>query len=102
MILLIGAVAKQKAICEALTLLVDSLGIPFVTTQMGKGSIDERHELYLGTAALSENDFVHRAFKEADVILNVGHDAVEKPPFLMRHNDSRRVIHLSQFPSSVN
>ena len=32
---------------------------------------------------------------EAAVILNVGHDVVEKPPFFMRPGDSRRVMHVN-------
>lgn len=48
---------------------------------MGKGVVDERDALFLGNTALSSNDFVHRAIEAADLIINVGHDVVEKPPF---------------------
>ena len=37
----------------------------------------------MGTAALSERDYVHRAIDRADLIVAIGHDAVEKPPFIM-------------------
>ena len=40
-------------------------------------------DLWLGTAALSERDYVHEAIDRADLILAIGHDTVEKPPFLM-------------------
>src|SRR4029453_7663812 len=39
--------------------------------------------LWMGTAALSERDHVHEAIDKADLILAIGHDTVEKPPFLM-------------------
>ena len=39
--------------------------------------------MYLGTAALSEGDYVHDAIDLADLIINVGHDVIEKPPFFM-------------------
>ena len=39
--------------------------------------------LYLGTAALSERDYIHDAIDRADLIIAIGHDTVEKPPFLM-------------------
>ena len=38
----------------------------------------------MGTAALSEADYVHLAIRCADLIVAVGHDTAEKPPFLMR------------------
>jgi len=40
---------------------IDKVGIPFFDTQMGKGVIDERHPLYIGTAALSSKDILHKA-----------------------------------------
>ena len=72
---------------------VNRYRIPFLTTQMGKGVVDEGSELYVGTAALSSDDFVHRAVARADVILNVGHNVVEKPPFLIEDNGVK-VIHV--------
>ena len=84
-ILVIGAGANRKLTSKMLTQLVDEFGIPFVTTQLGKGVVDERHPLFMGCAALSAGDFVHRAIEAADLIINVGHDVIEKPPFFMQH-----------------
>lgn len=82
-LLLLGAGANRRHTCQALRAFIDKTGIPFFTTQMGKGVIDERHPQYLGAAALSGEDFLHRAIEAADLIINVGHDVVEKPPFIM-------------------
>ncbi len=82
-ILVLGAGANRKTTCKALRSFVDRFQIPFATTQMGKGVIGEEHPLFLGNAALSSDDFVHRAIEGADLIVNVGHDIVEKPPFFM-------------------
>ena len=84
-LLVIGAGANRKLTGKMLGKLVDKFGIPFVTTQLGKGVIDERHPLFMGCAALSAGDFVHRAIEAADLIVNVGHDVIEKPPFFMLH-----------------
>lgn len=101
-LVLIGAGANRKRASIALTDFVDALGIPFFNTQMGKGIIDERHPLYLGTAALSANDFVHEAISNADLIINVGHDTIEKPPFFMHTSDQRKVIHVNFFPAQLD
>ena len=92
-ILVIGAGANRKMTTEALKHLIDSTGIPFVTTQLGKGVVDERHPYFVGNAALSTGDFVHRALDTADLIVNVGHDLSEKPPFLMVRGITE-VIHI--------
>jgi acetolactate synthase-1/2/3 large subunit len=93
-LLLIGAGANRKITCKMLRRLVDRTGIPFVTTQMGKGVINEDDDKFLGNAALSSGDFVHCVIDAADVIINVGHDAVEKPPFVMKPG-GRTVIHVN-------
>ncbi|MDA3868881.1 MAG: acetolactate synthase large subunit [Gammaproteobacteria bacterium] len=100
-LLLIGAGANRKRVSVALTEFVEATGIPFFTTQMGKGVVDERHPLYIGTAALSDFDFLHCAIDRADLIINVGHDVVEKPPFFMHHG-GKQVIHVNFSPAVVD
>ena len=100
-ILMSGAGANRKTTSKMLREFIDTLGIPFFTTQMGKGVVDEHHPLWLGNAALSDGDFVHRAIEHADCIINVGHDVVEKPPFFMRKG-LRTVIHVNYCSAEVD
>jgi acetolactate synthase-1/2/3 large subunit len=93
-LLVIGAGANRTQTSRMLTQLVEKTGIPFVTTQLGKGVIDERNPKFVGCAALSSGDFVHAAVAAADVIVNVGHDVIEKPPFFMKQGGTE-VIHIS-------
>jgi acetolactate synthase-1/2/3 large subunit len=93
-ILVIGAGANRTMTSKMLLAFVEKTGIPFLTTQLGKGVIDERHPRFLGCAALSSGDFVHAAIRRADVIVNIGHDVIEKPPFFMAH-DGTTVVHMS-------
>jgi acetolactate synthase-1/2/3 large subunit len=100
-ILMVGAGSNRKTSSKMLREFIDKTGIPFFTTQMGKGVVDETHPLWLGNAALSDGDFVHRAIENADCIINVGHDVVEKPPFFMRRG-LRTVIHINYFTAEVD
>jgi len=93
-LLLVGAGANRKRIIDALGKFVEKTGIPFFNTQMGKGVIGGLHHLYIGTAALSEGDYLHCAIDHADLVINAGHDVVEKPPFLMEHG-GKKVIHVN-------
>ncbi|MEM1142266.1 MAG: acetolactate synthase large subunit [Pseudomonadota bacterium] len=101
-VLVVGAGSNRKQASKMLTKFVSLFGIPFIPTQMGKGVIDERHASYVGTAALSANDYIHAAVDDADLIINVGHDVIEKPPFIMRHHDQRRVLHINFSPAAVD
>ncbi len=100
-LLVVGAGANRKRTCRVLRAFVAKFGIPFVTTQMGKGVLDERDPLCLGNAALSAGDFVHRAIEAADLIVNVGHDVVEKPPFFMEVGGVE-VVHVNFSTASVD
>ncbi|MAD53697.1 MULTISPECIES: acetolactate synthase large subunit [unclassified Idiomarina] len=93
-LIVIGAAANRKITAKMLRAFVDKTGIPFITTQMGKGVINEDHPRWLGNAAVSDGDYPHRAIEQADLILNVGHDVVEKPPFMMKP-DQRKVVHIN-------
>ena len=100
-VLLIGAGANRKLTAKMLQEFVDKTGIPYITTQMGKGVLDESGKLFMGNTALSSGDFVHRVIERADLIINVGHDVVEKPPFFME-DDSQQVIHINFDSAAVD
>ncbi len=100
-LLLVGAGANRKLTSRVLHQFVEKQGMHFVTTQMGKGVIDEEHPLCLGNATLSDNDFLHRAIRQADLIINVGHDVIEKPPFFMKPGGTK-VIHVNFSTASVD
>jgi acetolactate synthase-1/2/3 large subunit len=82
-LIMIGAASNRPRLVEPLSDFVRRTRIPFFNTQMGKGAVTGGSNLYLGTAALSERDYIHDAIDRADLIIAIGHDTVEKPPFLM-------------------
>ncbi len=100
-VLVIGAGANRKMTSRTLLQFIEKTGIPFITTQLGKGVIDEMHPKFLGCAALSAGDFVHKAIEAADLIINVGHDVIEKPPFFMIPGGTK-VVHISTKTAEVD
>lgn len=93
-LLLIGAWANRKRITKYVTKFIEKYNIPFFTSQMGKGVIDERLPQYIGTAALTSGDHLHHAISEADLIIAVWHDTVEKPTNLIEKGKTD-VIHIN-------
>jgi len=99
-LVMLGAAASRPQLAEPLSRFVRRVGIPFFNTQMGKGAVNGGSKLYIGTAALSERDWVHEAIDQADLILCIGHDTIEKPPFLMG-GQGPTVIHVGAVPATV-
>src|ERR1700761_8318489 len=98
--IMLGAAASRPHLADALTDFVRRVKIPFFNTQMGKGAVAGGSGLYMGTAALSERDYVHDAIDRADLIITVGHDTVEKPPFFMGARGPM-VLHIGYLPATV-
>lgn len=99
-LVMLGAAASRPRLVGKLNEFFAQTRIPFITTQMGKGAVSNVSDLYMGTAALSERDYVHDAIDAADLIISVGHDTVEKPPFIMGENGPQ-VVHIGYEPAHV-
>jgi acetolactate synthase-1/2/3 large subunit len=99
-LLMLGAAASRPRSTSDLAQFVLRTKIPYFTTQMGKGTVPGGTELYIGTAALSERDYVHDAIERADLIVTIGHDTVEKPPFIMGEGGPK-VVHVGYLPATV-
>ena len=99
-LLMLGAAASRPRSTSDLAEFVLRTRIPYFTTQMGKGTVPGGTDLYMGTAALSERDYIHEAIERADLIITIGHDTVEKPPFIMGRRGPS-VIHIGYQPAHV-
>ena len=99
-LVMLGAAASRPRSAPDIAQFVLRTRIPYFTTQMGKGTVPGGTELYMGTAALSERDYVHEAIEQADVIVTIGHDTVEKPPFIMG-SKGPEVVHIGYQPATV-
>jgi acetolactate synthase-1/2/3 large subunit len=99
-LLMLGAAASRPRSTSDLAAFVLRTRIPYFTTQMGKGTVPAGSELYMGTAALSERDYVHEAIERADLIVTIGHETIEKPPFIMGPQGPQ-VVHVGYQPANV-
>ncbi|MGF6527865.1 acetolactate synthase large subunit [Variovorax sp. PvP013] len=105
-LIMCGAATNRPRLEGQLADFVRRMGIPFFNTQMGKGTVagggiaEGTRGLWMGTAALTERDYVHEAIDRADLILAIGHDTIEKPPFIMGPGGPL-VIHVAYSPAAV-
>jgi len=91
-----GTRANRPEVAAAVRELIDKTQIPFVATMMGKGVANEDHPRYVGCSIMPA-DYPNCAIQAADLILNIGHDVMEKPTLFMRADGTQTVIHLNPF-----
>ena len=71
-LLLVGHGAIISGAHEEVRRLAEKLGIPVVSTLLGKGCFPETHELSLGMLGMHGTAYANLAVKECDLILSIG------------------------------
>lgn len=101
-LILAGASANARLdVPPSLQQLIDRTGLPFFSTWMGKGAAREAGDQYIGTATMPGMDYVGCAIRHSDLIFSVGHNVMEKAPFVMQA-DGPPVIHVHEFPATAD
>jgi acetolactate synthase-1/2/3 large subunit len=76
-IAIVGASALRMSCHELITELVELLEIPFFTTTMAKGLVDDRHPLALGCIERALRQRQRTMAQRADLIVGIGYDTIE-------------------------
>jgi acetolactate synthase-1/2/3 large subunit len=71
-IILVGNGIHQSGAHDALRGVAERFGIPVATSNSGKGSIAETHDLAIGSVGRYSRKYANAALREADLILAVG------------------------------
>lgn len=102
-IVILGNSANNISLDKELKAFFKKTKIPFVSTQMGKGSFDESSELYIGTTAIAKGDLVQKALMAADVVVLIGHDVINTPPMILTPEafPNLKTIHVNYYSSSA-
>src|SRR5262245_50772307 len=74
---IIGASAMRMGDPSLLRKVVERHGLPFATTTMAKGLIDEEHPLSLGCIERSCRQIQRKFLRSADLIVGLGYDTIE-------------------------
>ncbi|MBT6138425.1 MAG: thiamine pyrophosphate-binding protein [Rhodospirillaceae bacterium] len=73
----IGSNTMRMADPSLLLAFIDHHGIPFTTTTMAKGMIDEDHPLSLGCIERARRQVQRSLIRSADLVIGLGYDTIE-------------------------
>ena len=85
---------------EELTGLAELLNIPVTTSMAGKGSIDERHPLSLGSSSVVMNGAVLDYMKKSDVLLAIG-TSLTRHGMITTIPTGKKIIHSTNDPIDI-
>ncbi|AKB19651.1 MULTISPECIES: acetolactate synthase large subunit [unclassified Methanosarcina] len=99
-LIIVSSGANRKAIAKELEDFARSTGIYLVHTQMGKGVVPDDCVYSLFATGIHARDYVNCGIEGADLIITVGYDIVEYPPYLWNRELDKQIINID-FVESV-
>ncbi|RXA21788.1 acetolactate synthase large subunit [Methanosarcina sp. MSH10X1] len=99
-LIIVSSGANRKAITRELEDFVRKTGIYLVHTQMGKGVVPDDCAYSLFATGIHARDYVNCGIDGADIIITIGYDVVEYPPYLWNMALDKQIINID-FVESV-
>ena len=101
-VILAGNGVIRKNAASQLRDFAEYLGIPVVTTFMGKGAITAMSKCFIGTLGLAKDRQISDVFGKSDLVIAIGYDLVEYAPALWNPDLDKKIIHIDFTTSEVD
>jgi len=93
-LILLSGGANRNLITEELVSFIEKTRIHAVHTQMGKGVLSDASEYSLFTTGIQRRDYVNCGLDQADLIIMIGYNIVEYPPYVWNRNLDKKILHI--------
>ena len=101
-LIILSSGANRNLIARQLMQFIEKTGIYAVQTQMGKGVVSDDSEYSLFATGIHKRDYVNCGIDRADVIITIGYNIVEYPPFIWNRNLDKKVINIDFTEAEVD
>jgi acetolactate synthase-1/2/3 large subunit len=101
-LLILSAGANRKLISKEIREFVERTGIHVVHTQMGKGVLSDDSALSLFATGIHKRDYVNCGIDRADLIITVGYNTVEYPPYIWNPDLDKKIVHIDFTEAEVD
>jgi len=98
-LIIISSGANRKNIGRSLHKFIDKTGIYAVHTQMGKGVIPDACPCSLFATGMHRRDYVNCGIDAADLIITIGYNIVEYPPYIWNKLLDKKIVNLDFIPA---
>jgi len=93
-LIILSSGANRNLITKQLMQFIDKTGIHAVHTQMGKGVLSDASDFSLFAAGIHRRDYVSCGIDQADLIITIGYNIVEYPPYVWNKNLNKKIINI--------
>lgn len=93
-LIILSSGANRNLITKQLMQFIDKTGIHVVHTQMGKGVLSDASDYSLFAAGIHRRDYVNCGIDRADLIITIGYNIVEYPPYVWNKELRKKIINI--------
>ena len=101
-LIILSSGANRNMINRHLTQFIKKTGIYVVHTQMGKGVLSDESEHSLFAIGIHRRDYVNCGIDRADVIITIGYNIVEYPPYIWNAHLEKKIINIDFAEAEVD
>jgi acetolactate synthase-1/2/3 large subunit len=101
-LIILSSGANRNMIGRHLEQFIEKTGIYAVHTQMGKGVLSDSSRYSLFAAGIHRRDYVNCGIDRADVIITIGYNIVEYPPYVWNPNLDKKIINIDFSEAEVD
>ncbi len=93
-LIILSSGANRNLITRQLMQFIEKTGIYAVHTQMGKGVVSDASKYSLFATGIHRRDYVNCGIDLADLIITIGYNIVEYPPFVWNRDLDKKIINI--------
>ncbi len=93
-LIILSSGANRNLITRELVQFIEKTGIYAVHTQMGKGVLSDASEYSLYATGIHHHDYVNCGIDRSDLIITVGYNIVEYPPYVWNKDLSKKIVNI--------
>ena len=93
-LIILSSGANRNLITRQLMQFIEKTGIYAVHTQMGKGVLSDASDYSLFATGIHRRDYVNCGIDRADLIITIGYNIVEYPPYVWNKNLDKKIINI--------
>jgi acetolactate synthase-1/2/3 large subunit len=101
-LIILSAGANRNLISRQLMQFIEQTGIYAVHTQMGKGVLSAASMYSLYSAGIHGRDYVNCGIDRADLIITIGYNIVEYPPYVWNRGLEKKIINIDFVEAEVD
>src|SRR5208337_3327083 len=101
-LIILSSGANRNLITRQLMHFIEKTGIYAVHTQMGKGVVGDASQYSLFATGIHKRDYVNCGIDRTDLIITIGYNIVEYPPYVWNSNLDKKIINIDFAEAEVD